>query len=291
MSIRSLIRGVVDDVVAAHQTRQVEGLAGGIEGDGAHFCILGDTLGGDVLITGQEDIRPDLVGNHKNIVLFVQLHGLLDLPFFPDPSRGVVGGAEDGGVDLVLAELGFHIGKVHSPHIIRIFYEPAVDNFVAVIFKGVGEADVGGAVDEHLVAPGAEGVQRRDHAAQDAVFVADVLRLKPLNAVSGFVPADDGVKIFRRGLEIAEGGVLGTLDHGLDNGGDNGEIHVRHPHGDGLEAGQGRIGAEAGLAHHVHGDGILAPAIHDGGKIVFHRVLLSGLFYSAYRVCTARSTD
>ena len=194
-------------------------------------------------------------------------------------SRGVVGGAKDGGVDLMLDEHPLHVFKVHSPHIIRIFYERAVDNFVAVVLKRVGEADVGGAVNEHLVAPGAEGVQRRHHAAQDAIFVADVLLLESRNAVSDLVPADDGVKVFRRGSEVAEGGMLRALDHGADDGGDNGEIHIRHPHGDGVEAGKRGIGAEPGLTHHVHGDGVLSPAIHDGSKIVFHRGAPFGCFF------------
>ena len=41
---------VVDDVVAAHQTCQIEGLGGRVQSHGAHGRIFADRLGGDVLV-------------------------------------------------------------------------------------------------------------------------------------------------------------------------------------------------------------------------------------------------
>ena len=42
--------GVVDNGIAAHQSCQIEGLAGGVHGGSAHLRVLGDGLGGNVLI-------------------------------------------------------------------------------------------------------------------------------------------------------------------------------------------------------------------------------------------------
>ena len=42
--------GVIDNGIAAHQSCQIEGLAGGVHGGSAHLRVLGDGLGGDVLV-------------------------------------------------------------------------------------------------------------------------------------------------------------------------------------------------------------------------------------------------
>ena len=181
-------------------------------------------------------------------------------------------------MDLVFHDFALHILVIHAPDAVLVLDQGAVDDAVAVVGQRAREADVGGAVEQHLVAPGAEDVQGRDHAAQNAVLVADVLGFQTGHAVAGFVPADDGAEILLGGHEVAVGRVHGALDHGLGNGGDHGEIHVGHPHGDGIKAGQGRAGGKAvGLADHIHDNGILAMSVHDGGKIVFHNLLLSGL--------------
>ena len=70
--------------------RQVEGLGGGVEGGSAHPGVLTDGLGGDVLVAGEDDVRPDLVGYDVDIILFVQYHGLFQLPPLPDAAAGAV---------------------------------------------------------------------------------------------------------------------------------------------------------------------------------------------------------
>ena len=62
------------------------------------------------------------------------------------------------------------------------------------------------------------------------------------------------------------------LDAGNDlllDGGHYREVHVRHPHGDGVKALLGGRGGKAG-AQAVHGDGVFAVAFENGRKIVFH---------------------
>ena len=262
--------GIVDDGVAAHQTCQVEGLAGGVHGYGAQLGILTDGLGGDVLVADADQVGPDLVGDDVDIVLFVDLHGLLDLPAFPDTAAGIMGGAENGGVDLVVHDLLLHIGEVHPPDAFLVDIEGGVDDVVAVVFQSVGEANVGGGVEQHIIAPGAEHVQSADHTAQDTVGIADVLGLQAFHTVAELVPADDGIVVFLPGGEVAIGRMLGPLDDGFGNGGHRGEVHVGHPHGDQVEALLGSGDGKSGGTGGIHGNGIHAMTVHDGSEIVFH---------------------
>ena len=260
---------VVNDMVAAHQTGQIEGLGGGIESGGALAGILAHRLGGDVLVSAQDDVRPDLIGDHIHIVLLVQLHGLFQLPALPHTAAGVVGVAHDGGMDLFLFQVLFHVLKVHPPHAVFILDQRAVDSLVAVVLQAHGKTDVGGAVDQDLVALGADAVQGADHAAQHAVLVADALLGQALHAVALCLPPDDGIEVFIGGVEVAKRGVVGALDDGFLDGGHGGEVHIGHPHGDGIKALLGGGGGKAG-AKAIHCNGILAVAVHDGSEIVFH---------------------
>ena len=125
-------------------------------------------------------------------------------------------------------------------------------------------------MEQHLVTPGAEHIQCGDHAAQNAVLVANVLFGQTGNAVMYLLPADDGIEIRVGGGEVTEGRMLGTLHHFLLNGGHHGEIHVGNPHGDDVEALSGSGIRPAGSAHSVDGDGVLPTSVQDGCKIVFH---------------------
>jgi len=174
-------------------------------------------------------------------------------------------------MDVFFLQVLFHIGEIHPPDAVLILHQRGVDGLVAVVLQALGEADVGGAVDQHFVAPGADAVQRTDDAAQHTVLVADVLRLQAGDAVAGLVPADDAVKVLRRGLKIAEGRVLGALDDGFLNGGHGGEVHVRHPHGDGIEAFLRGSGRKAVALQAVHRNGVPAAAVNDRSEIVFHK--------------------
>ena len=52
---------VVDDVIAAHEARQVEGLGRRVDGHGAIAGVLAHALRRDVLVARQDDVAPDLV--------------------------------------------------------------------------------------------------------------------------------------------------------------------------------------------------------------------------------------
>ena len=265
--------GVVDDVVAAHQPGQVEGLGWGVDGGGTLPGVLADALGGDVPGTVQDEIRPNFVGHHVDIVLAEQFHGPFQLPTLPHPAAGIVGRAEHRRVDAVFHDFFLHVLKIHAPHAVLIQDQRAVDDVVAVVGEAAGEADVSGRVEQHLVPLGTKHIQRGDHPAQHTVFVSNVPFGQPVHAVPVLVPADNRVVVIVGGGKVPEGGVLGTLDNGGGDGWDSGKVHVRHPHGNGVEALPGRAGSKAsGCADGVHGDGVPAMAVHDGGKIIFHRV-------------------
>ena len=104
------------------------------------------------------------------------------LPPLPDAAAGVVGAAQDGGVDVLFGEVLFHVGVISS----RRHSRPApagVDDVIAVVGQAAGEADVGGAVDQNLVAPGADAVQCADDAAQHTVLVTDGLAVRPVTSL------------------------------------------------------------------------------------------------------------
>ena len=172
-------------------------------------------------------------------------------------------------MDVVLLELFVHVGVVHAPHTGFVLYQRAVHDLVAVVLQAEGEADVGGAVQQHRVAGRRKAAKRCQHAAQHAVLVADARFRQAGDAVAGRMPPDDGSVVLLGGVEVAVGRVLRAPDDGGGNGGHGGEIHIRHPHGNDIEALFGRIRRKAG-AKAIHGNGVFAVAVHDGSEIVLH---------------------
>ena len=181
---------VVYDVVGANQAGQVEGLARRVESHRAVASIVGDALRGHVPVARQDEVAPDLVGDHHAVVLAVQLHGALDLPALPDAPARVVRRAEHGGVDVVLGELGLHVLEVHPPDAVLVDLERRVHDGEAVVLQALGEANVGRAVEKDLVAGRNKAVERGHHAAKHAVLVANVLGREAGDAVAGLLPAD-----------------------------------------------------------------------------------------------------
>ena len=149
-------------------------------------------------------------------------------------------------MDILGFQLGVHILVIHTPYAVFVLFQRAVDDFVAVVLDAHGKADVGGAVQQHAVAGRGKRGQCRNHAAQNAVFVADIFLGQAGHAVAGFLPAYDGIIIFVRRLKVAERRVLGSFDDRLRNGGYGGKIHIRHPHRDDIKAVLGTIRGKAG---------------------------------------------
>ena len=267
-------RLVIDDVIAADQARQVERLARRIEGNRAHAGILAHRLRRDMLVPRQDDIGPNLIRDHHAIVLAIDVHGALDLVALPYAAAGIVRRAEHRGMDVVLGELALHVLKIHAPHVLVVELKRAVDNAIARGLDGFGKADVGGAMDQHRLARLDIRAQRRHDTAQYTVFVADMLRRQALNAVATTLPFDDAVEVLGARIEIAKHGVLGTLNDVLLDRGHRGKAHIRHPHGDAVEALVGCVRSHVGnFSPGVNGDGVHTVAVDKRGKVVFHAEL------------------
>ena len=227
-----------------------------------------------MLVTRQDDIGPNLVRDHHAIVLAIDVHGTFDLVALPYAAAGIVRRAEHRGMDVVLGELALHVLKVHTPHALVVELKRAVDNAIARGLDGLGKADVGGTVDQYRIARLDIRAQRRHDTAQYAVFVADMLRRQALNAVATALPFDDAVEVLGTRIEVAKHGVLGALNDVLLDRGHRGKIHVRHPHGNAVEALVGCVRSHAGnLAPGVNGDGVHTVAVDKRGKVVFHAEL------------------
>ena len=147
-------------------------------------------------------------------------------------------------------------------------------------------------MDQDLVSLGAQNIGHRHHAAQDSVDIADVLRLQPLYPVAAALPGNDAVKVFLPGAEIAEQRVLQPLGHALHHRRHRGKIHVRHPHGDQVEALTGRVpGPQVGVLE-VHRLSVHTVAVNDRCEIVFHVVSPLFLFMTlSWERVAGRSPD
>ena len=143
-------------------------------------------------------------------------------------------------MDVVLFELAVHVGVVHPPDALLILDEGRVDDAETIVVQGFGQ---------HRVAGARKAGQGRNNTAQHAVFVPDAVpgQQGGVAAVALHLPPDDGVVIGVRRLKIAIGGVLGPLCQGLGDGGHSGKVHVRYPHGDGVEPRLRGVGGEAGV--------------------------------------------
>lgn len=101
-----------------------------------------------------------------------------------------------------------------------------------------------------------------------------MLREQALNAITAALPFDDAVEVLGARIEIAKHGMLGALNDVLLDRGHRGKVHVRHPHGDAVEALVGRVRSHAGdFTPGVNGDGVHAVAVDKRSKVVFHAEL------------------
>ena len=209
----------------------------------------------------------------------VKFHGFFQLPTLPHASTGIMRIAENGSVDLLFPELFLHVCIIHSPYAVFIPYQRRMYGLVAVVFQTCCEAYVCRAVNQDVITAGADAVQCTDNSAQNAIFVANVLGLQTGDTVTCFLPADDGLIIFRRGFEVTEGRVTGPFDDRLLYGRYSREVHVCYPHRDGIEAFFRRGRRETIALQAVYCDGISAMPVNDGSEVIFHMDTPSERFY------------
>ena len=122
---------------------------------------------------------------------------------------------------------------------------------------------------EHRIARRCEGLERGDEAAEHAVLVSDMLRFEPGHAVAVALPGNDALEVLVPRIEITEVGFLHARGDGILDGGEHREVHIGHPHGDGVEPLlRGLRGT--GRAQTVDGHRVLPVALHDACEIVGH---------------------
>ena len=195
---------IIDDVVRADQPRQAEGLGGGIEGHGALPASRETDWVGMWVYPGI--MRSDQISSEMTVQ---SLAAYTSMAFSssqrsPYPAAGVVRGAQDGHVDVAFLQLPVHVRIVHAPDALRVLRQRRVDDGTAQPLQGVGEAHIGGAVDQNRLAGAGQGLDHGADAAQDPVFIPDVPPLQAGYPVPRLLPADDAVKVGAAQLKIPE---------------------------------------------------------------------------------------
>ena len=170
-------------------------------------------------------------------------------------------------MDPVLLELPVHVLEVHAPDARLIPDQIAVDGLPAKVFQHVGEAHIGGGVEQDLLAGSGEHADGGAYPAQHAVFIADELFFEIRHALAVPVPVQNGLIVGLRLPEITEIGEADALGQSLQDAGGGGEAHVRYPHGDG---GKALLHLHTGKGDQVGGDDVMPCPVQHGGEIVCH---------------------
>ena len=189
---------VVNNMVAAHQPRQIEGLGGRIESNGVLVGIAADTLGRDMAVSLQNEVGPDLIADHFDIIFFKNGKGPFQFLPVPDTAAGIMRRTENRSMDMMIADLLLHVVKIHPPVSLTgrclLIEQGAVHDPVAVVAQCIGKTDIGRCVDQDVVAAGAEDIEGADDSPQHTVLISDTFRYKIFYcflAVAVAVPADD----------------------------------------------------------------------------------------------------
>ena len=95
---------VIDNMITADQTREIEGLARRVNRDRAEARDQADTLRRRMLCVIEQDIRPNLVRDHYAVITAKHLHRLLDLGTIPHSAAGIVRAAKGGEVNMIFPE-------------------------------------------------------------------------------------------------------------------------------------------------------------------------------------------
>ena len=257
---------VIDYVVRTDKSGKGEGLARGVERHCARFCVVGNGLGGNMLIAGHNDVRPDFVGDDDAVVRRKNFHGFFDFFALPNSAAGVVRRTENRKVDAVFLDFSVHIRVIHAPNAMLVPNKRGMHRSSANVVQNTGEAYVCRGVEQDFVAGGGKRLNRGGNSAENAVFIADVLLHKPLNAVAAALPAYYAVEILVRKLKIAEALELKPLIDGFHNRWRCNKAHVCAPHGDAGEALIRRYIPR----NNVCGNRVLAKAVNRCFKIVLH---------------------
>jgi hypothetical protein len=184
-----------------------------------------------VAVSAVDEVVVDLVGDDEEVALHRDTSEGLELLPRPNAAGGIVGAAEDEhparGVDLRAQVVEVHrVAPAVEP-------ERITDDATAVVLDGVIERVIDGRLDDHSVAWLGEGADTVVEGGNDARGQCHP-GLLDLPAVAAFEPVDRGLPERRRDEGIAVDAVRGPAADSLDDGRRGLEVHVGHPHRDGV---------------------------------------------------------
>ena len=100
---------------------------------------------------------------------------------------------------MLFTQLAFHIFKIHAPYACFIPHQRAMYDLIAIVAQTAREADISRRMQQYLFAAGAADIERTDHAAQHAIFIADaflrdcLLYTSSLSTFSSFAAAKSAI--------------------------------------------------------------------------------------------------
>ena len=138
-------------MVAAHKSRQIEGLGRRIDCHSPILRILRNRLCRYMFVCIQNNVRPDFIRNDKHIISFENIHGLFQLPALPHTPGRIVRRTRDSYMNLLLFDFSLHVLIVHAPDTVFILYKIAVNNVKAVVRQGSSKSNICWCMNQHLI--------------------------------------------------------------------------------------------------------------------------------------------
>ena len=129
-------------MVGTDQPCQIESLRWCIKCNGTVLRIFRYGLGRDMLMSFQDQVGPDFIGNNIDIISTVDFHCLLYFPALPDTSTWVMWGTENSCMNVVFSDFFLHIFKIHTPDSILIQDEWTVYNMITGVCNASCKSNV-----------------------------------------------------------------------------------------------------------------------------------------------------
>ena len=219
----------------------------------------------------QNNVRPDLIADDINIILFEKGICSLELLPLPDAPAGIMGRAENRRVNIPTADLLLHILIIHTPDPVLIPHKRTVDDLIAIVPESTCKTDISRCVHKHLVAARTEDIESTDQPPKHPVLISDTFGSKPSDPVPGLLPSNNRIKIFPSGTEITKGRMRDPLINRPGNCRTDRKIHIRHPHRNHIKTIFRTLRRKtAHISDGIYRHGIMPPTIHNGCKIIFH---------------------
>ena len=208
-------RPIINDVIAADQSSQIKCFGWRIECYCTVLCIFWNRLRRNMLMSIQNDIRPDFIRNDCHIVFCIKFHCFFNLPALPDTSGWIMRWAENSCMNFIFHDFFFHIFKIHAPDSFFIFFQVTVHNMISVVVERSRKTNVCRCMNKYVISLGAKYMKGTCNTTKNSVFITDMLFFKSCYMISRLMPSDDAVKIFISCLKISVSRMFCSLDNCL----------------------------------------------------------------------------